>query len=85
MGRSNAKLRGTAMRTRRALLATALAVGLGACGSSTSSATGRDVQRHADLYAIDQIEATWHRASSTHDVDLMMTLWAPDATFNVGT
>ena len=31
----------------------------------------------ADLYAIDQIEKTWHRATSTQNVELMMSLWAP--------
>ena len=28
------------------------------------------------MYQIDQIEVTWHKAASTHDVDLMMTIWA---------
>jgi uncharacterized protein (TIGR02246 family) len=37
------------------------------------------------MLAVDQIEKTWHKASSTHDVDLMMSIWAPDATFTVGT
>jgi len=62
----------------------ALAAPLTACGSKGSSASG-DVQKQADEYAIDQIEANWHKAASTHDVDLMMSLWAPDATFNNGT
>jgi hypothetical protein len=62
-----------------------LSLVLAACGSSDTSASQQAVQRQANLYAIDQIEATWHRASSTHDVNLMMTLWAPDATFNIGT
>jgi ketosteroid isomerase-like protein len=43
------------------------------------------VQEQADYYQIDQIEKTWHRAASTHNIDLMMTLWAPDATFNIAT
>jgi uncharacterized protein (TIGR02246 family) len=42
------------------------------------------MQRQADLYAIDQIEKTWHRATSTQDVGLMMSLWAPNATFTTG-
>src|SRR5437660_7973322 len=68
------------------LIGVALAVSLTACGgSSNTSASERATQRQANLYAIDQIERTWHKASSTHDVDLMMTLWAPDATFNIGT
>src|SRR5215210_1443348 len=58
---------------------------LAACGSSsTTSSSEQAVQRQADLYAIDQIEKTWHRATSTQDVDLMMTLFAPNATYTVG-
>lgn len=60
----------------------AIVVALAACGGSgRSSASEQVVQRQADLYAIDQIEKTWHRATSTQDVDLMMTLWSPNATF----
>jgi ketosteroid isomerase-like protein len=71
---------------RIALLSVSLVLLLAACGGSdTNSAASQDLQRQADINAIDQIEKTWHRASSTHDVDLMMTIWAPDATFNVGT
>jgi uncharacterized protein (TIGR02246 family) len=58
---------------------------LAACGSSSSSsASEQSMQRKADLYAIDQIEKRWHRATSTQNVDLMMSLWAPNATLTVG-
>ena len=68
------------------VLTAALAVVLAGCGSSSKkSAAGPDVQRQADLYAIDQIERTWHKAASTQNVDLMMSIWADDATFNLGT
>ncbi len=68
------------------VLSVALALSLAACGGSgKKSAASEDVQRQADLYAIDQIEQTWHKAASTHDIDLMMSIWAPDATFNIGT
>ncbi len=68
------------------LIGITLAVGLSACGGSDkSSASELLTQKQADLYAIDEIERTWHKASSTQDVELMMTLWAPDATFNIGT
>src|SRR6266508_4443073 len=71
---------------RMVVLGVVLAVSLAGCGGSGKKSTaGQGVQRQADLYAIDQIERTWHKASSTHNVDLMMTLWAPDATFNIGT
>jgi ketosteroid isomerase-like protein len=58
---------------------------LTACGGSTASSTAaRETRRQADLYAIDQIEKKWHRATSRHDLDLMMSLWAPHATYTVG-
>src|SRR5262245_14679449 len=63
----------------------ALAASLSACGGSGgSSASNKAQQEAADKYAIEQIESNWHKASSTKDVDLMMSLWAPDATFNNG-
>ena len=59
-----------------------LMVSLAACGdSSTSSASEQAMQRRADLYAIDQLEVKFHKATSGHDIDLMMSLWAPNATF----
>jgi hypothetical protein len=68
-----------------ALVVAVLALSLAGCGGSGGdSASERELQRQADLYAIDQIEKTWHRATSEQDVDLMMSLWAPNATFNVG-
>jgi uncharacterized protein (TIGR02246 family) len=64
------------------LVALALAGSLAACGSvATSPAPASDVQKQADLYAIDQIEVRWHQAASTKDLDLMMSLWADNATF----
>jgi ketosteroid isomerase-like protein len=59
-------------------------IALVGCGSSKSSASDRTIQKEAAYYQIDQIEQTWHRAASHHDVKLMMTLWAPGAVFNVG-
>ena len=57
----------------------------GCGGSSTAAASDQTQQKDAALYQIDQIERTWHKAASTHNVDMMMTLWAPDAVFNIGT
>jgi hypothetical protein len=61
----------------------AIAVPLTACGggSSAKSASQQELQRKAALYDIDQIERTWHKAISRHDVKMLMTLFAPDATF----
>ncbi len=71
---------------RLAMLGLALAVLLTACGGSgKKSAAEQQAQQQSDLYAIDQIERTWHKAASTHNVDLMMSIWADDATFNLGT
>jgi uncharacterized protein (TIGR02246 family) len=61
-----------------------LVISLAACGGSSTSSSEQTLQRHADLDAIDQIEKTWHRATSTQNIDLMMSLWAPNATFTVG-
>ena len=52
---------------------------VGAC--SGAGAPTPEVQRQADLYAIGQIEVKWHQSSSRKDVDLMMSIWAKDATF----
>jgi ketosteroid isomerase-like protein len=59
-------------------------VSLAACGGgSGTSASEQDLQRRADLYAIAQIEQKWHKATSSHNIDLMMSLWAPNSTFTV--
>ena len=59
----------------------AFVVVLAACAGSPPGAPAADVQRQADLYAINQIEVKWHQAASRKDVDLMMSIWAPDASF----
>jgi ketosteroid isomerase-like protein len=62
----------------------ALVVALQSGGSSaTASTSDAATQRQADLYQIDQIEVKFHRATSKHDIDLMMSLWAPGAVFNI--
>jgi ketosteroid isomerase-like protein len=63
-----------------------LALGLAGCGGSgKDAAAAKELQHEADINAIDQIERTWHKAASTQNVNLMMSLWAPDATFTIGT
>jgi ketosteroid isomerase-like protein len=75
--------RGTLIVGVAGLVAT---VFLAACGGSSQSSASEQTQKEsADKYSIDQIEANWHQASSTKNLDLMMSLWAPDATFNIGT
>ena len=68
------------------VLPLALCLALTGCGgSSKSSAKDQQLQQQADYWGIDQIERTWHRAASTKNVNLMMSLWTKDATFNIGT
>lgn len=63
----------------------ALLVPLTASGGTGAkiSAVSAKVQNEADLYEIDQIEVKFHRATSHHDINLMMSLWAPGAVFNI--
>jgi ketosteroid isomerase-like protein len=57
---------------------------LAACGNSgTSSVTEQAQQREADMWEIDQIEKTFHEATTTKNIDLMLSLWAPNATLTV--
>jgi ketosteroid isomerase-like protein len=65
-----------------AALLAALELG-GAATASTSSKLDAVTQRDADLYQIDQIEVKFHRATSHHDINLMMSLWAPGAVFDI--
>jgi hypothetical protein len=48
-----------------------------------SRSSGVNYQHLADLYKIDQIEKTWHKAASKKNLNLMMSLWAKKATFTI--
>jgi ketosteroid isomerase-like protein len=48
-----------------------------------SSGSGPSIQKQAALYQIDAIERVWHKAASTKNLNLMMTIWAPNATATV--
>jgi ketosteroid isomerase-like protein len=61
-----------------------LAAVLTSCDPGQNADAQAALQKKADIADIEQIEVTWHRASSTKDVDLMMSIWAPDATFTIG-
>ena len=39
------------------------------------------MRRNADLWEIDQLEKNFHKATTLQDIDLMMSLYAPNATF----
>jgi len=65
-------------------LGAALLATIAGCGGSSSGTADQTVQKEAALYEIDQIERTWHKAATTHNLDLMMSIWAPGATFTFG-
>lgn len=65
------------VRVAVALAMVVLLVGACSGGGGPSS----KVQEQSDRYAIGQLEVTWHQASSRKDVNLMMSIWAKDATF----
>ena len=65
-----------------ATVATLVFVGVGF--GALSKTPGPSVQKLATLYQIDGIEKTWHKAASTKNLDLMMSLWAPNATQTLG-
>ena len=66
-----------------ALAATVVALTAGCGDAGSASAADATIQKEADLYQIDQIEAKFHQATSTHNLKLMMSLFAPGAVFNV--
>ena len=53
------------------------------CGGASPTTADASVQRDANLFQIDQVEVKFHRATSTHNLGLMMSLWAPGAVFNI--
>jgi hypothetical protein len=68
------------------LLLTVALVGLGvliAGNGAWGKGSGMSVQKLADRYKIDSIEKTWHKAASRKDLNLMMSLWAPNATATI--
>ena len=70
----------------RKLLVTAALIGVGvliASNGAWGTSSGTSAQKLAERYRIDNIEKTWHKAASRKNVDLMMTLWAPKATFTI--
>lgn len=71
--------------TAVAVAAVAIGVLVGALaasgGSTASSASEAQMRRNSDLWEIDQLEKRFHRATTRKDLGLMMSLYAPDATF----
>jgi len=73
--------------TLLAAVATAAFVVPLASGGTSIKKSGIDAttEREANLWEIDQIEVKFHEATSHHNLNLMMSLWAPGAVFNIGT
>jgi ketosteroid isomerase-like protein len=61
-----------------------LSVVLVACGGSTTGSPGDQGRRFQDMWEIDQIEKDFHRATTEQDINLMASLFAPNATMTVG-
>ena len=62
-----------------------LVFALSACGGSNgSSSSEKEMQKQADIYAISQIERSFHEAISKQDIDEMAGLFAPHATGTFG-
>ncbi|HYY08935.1 MAG TPA: hypothetical protein VFA25_10070, partial [Actinomycetota bacterium] len=61
-----------------------LGVMLAACGGSPAGSEADQARRLADKWQIDQIEKDFHKAQTMKDIDLMMSLYAPNATMTVG-
>jgi uncharacterized protein (TIGR02246 family) len=57
---------------------------LAACGGSSAGSSNDESRRFQDMWEIDQIEKDFHHATTTKDIDLMMSLYAPNATMTVG-
>jgi hypothetical protein len=61
-----------------------LSVVLVACGGSNTGSAGDQSRRFQDMWEIDQIEKDFHRATTEKNIELMLGLFAPNATMTVG-
>ena len=62
-----------------------LAGAAAACSPAASTSTpDPGLQRQADLYGIEQLEVIFHKAASSKDIELMMSIWADNATLVLG-
>jgi ketosteroid isomerase-like protein len=58
--------------------------GLVACGDDAPDSAAEQARLQSDYWQIDQIETNFHHATTAKDIELMMSLWAPNATLTVG-
>ena len=71
----------------RKFIAGACVAGLVFAGAGYAAKHGGQdlsLQKQADLRQIENIEQTWHRAASKKNLELMMSIWAPNATMTIG-
>ncbi len=61
-----------------------IVLGLVACGDDAADPAAEQARMQSDYWQIDQIEKNFHGAMTTKDIDLMMSLFAPNATMTVG-
>ena len=59
-----------------ALVAVVSLSATGCGGTSKNSAATQDLQKQADMFQIDQIERTWHKAASTIFLEAALKLMA---------
>lgn len=59
-------------------------VSFASCGDSSSDAEIDALQLKADQYEIGRVEERFHQAMTMKDIDLMTSLWAPNATLTIG-
>jgi SnoaL-like domain len=61
-----------------------LVLAVSAYGARTRTSGPPSIEKQAALYQIERIEKTWHKAASTKNLDLMMSIWAQNATMTIG-
>jgi ketosteroid isomerase-like protein len=66
------------------LMVAVLTVALTACGDEAADPAAEEMRQQSDYWQIDQIEKDFHHATTLKDINLMMSLWAPNATLTVG-
>lgn len=61
-----------------------LSVVLAACSGPGADSNGTQSRRFQDMWEISQIEKQFHQAQSEKNIDMMMSLYSPNATMTVG-
>jgi ketosteroid isomerase-like protein len=69
------------MSRRKLLRLGVTGTALGAAALALPGLASADAPESAQVAEIYRLQAAFHRAKTTQDLDLMMSLWAPDATF----